>query len=227
MDTPTTFVVDMLVGSTTAPVADTPSDASTGTTTDPLTKDTHILSLLQPTPGLNDKFAIQPSPLGGLGCFALRDICRGDRLLVERPLLRTNLLHLFHELEHLSTAHRKQYDALHAWHPDPRASRAEQIWTTNTFVAGELEGVFVVASRFNHACSRSAERNVDYFYDQKHNVLVLTALKPIPAGTELLISYGSSTRMLQFRYGFTCRCSACAGSIAKSLTTDELYKRMW
>ncbi|CAK7226694.1 hypothetical protein SCUCBS95973_006285 [Sporothrix curviconia] len=186
---------------------------------------------LHPTLEVNDTFAIRPSALGGMGCFALRNICRGDHVLVERPLLRTNLLHLFHELEYLSPAQRAQYDALHAWHPDPRASRKEQIWTANTFVAGELEGLFVVASRFNHACSGSPKQNVGYRYDRQQNVLVLTATARIAAGAELLISYGKSRQMLQDRFGFMCECGSCDAtggeSSTKLLTAEELYKRMW
>ena len=212
--------------STTAAIAD-PTTASTVSSCD---RTLSIPPFLQPTLEVNDMFAIRPSALGGMGCFALRDIYRGDHLLVERPLLRTNLLHLFHELERLTPAQRAQYDALHAWHPDPRASRAEQIWTANTFVAGELEGLFVVASRFNHACSLSPKQNVGYRYDRQHNVLVMTAVARIAVGTELLISYGKSAQMLKDRFGFTCGCGACetsGESSTKLLTADELYKRMW
>ncbi|CAK7268393.1 hypothetical protein SEPCBS119000_003038 [Sporothrix epigloea] len=211
-------------------ISDTIDHAPTDALTGPLASTIHHHPLAPPTIENVGAFAIQPSPLGGMGCFAVRDIGCGERLLVERPLLRTDLLHLFHRLEQLSTAHRQQYDALHAWHPDPRASRAEQIWTANTFVTGDVEGLFLVASRFNHACSRSPERNVDYRYDQEHNVLVLTAAARVAAGTELLISYGQSVRMMQLRYGFTCRCSTCENnseSLANGVTAEELYRRMW
>ncbi|CAK7210798.1 hypothetical protein SEUCBS140593_000952 [Sporothrix eucalyptigena] len=191
------------------------------------------LSSPQPILEVNGMFSIRPSALGGVGCFALRDISRGEHLLVERPLLHTNLHYLFHDLEALSPADRAQFDALHGWHPDPRASRAEQIWTANTFVAGELDGLFVVASRFNHACSRSPKHNVGYRYDRRHNVLVMTAVGRIAAGTELLISYGKSAPLLQDRFGFTCDCGACEGLPTNGdgkgtvPTADELYKRMW
>ncbi|CAK7205204.1 hypothetical protein SEUCBS139899_007970 [Sporothrix eucalyptigena] len=157
------------------------------------------LSSPQPILEVNGMFSIRPSALGGVGCFALRDISRGEHLL----------------------------------HPDPRASRAEQIWTANTFVAGELDGLFVVASRFNHACSRSPKHNVGYRYDRRHNVLVMTAVGRIAAGTELLISYGKSAPLLQDRFGFTCDCGACEGLPTNGdgkgtvPTADELYKRMW
>lgn len=191
-----------------------------------------------PTLEVNGMFTIRPSALGGLGCFALRDLSRGEHLLVERPLVRTNMLHLTHELERLSPDERKQVDALTGHHPDPRASRDEQIWTANTFVAGELDGLFVVASRFNHACSTSPAQNVSYRYDRHQDVLTLTAVGRIAAGTELLISYGKSRRMLYERFGFWCKCSGCggdlkrdgnetdAGAVSDQLTAD-MYNRIW
>ncbi|CAK7215754.1 hypothetical protein SBRCBS47491_002591 [Sporothrix bragantina] len=227
-DTP----VDMFVDSTatSATNSDTPIDKPIDISTNrPSDNDASMSSSLQPTLEVNDTFAIRPSALGGLGCFALRDLYRGDHVLVERPLIRTNLLYLFHELECLSPEGRAQFEALHAWHPDPNASRAEQIWTANTFIAGELEGLFVVASRFNHACSGSPKQNIGYRYDRHQNVLVLTATARILAGTELLISYGKSRQMLQDRFGFECECGSCqmGGESTKLLTAEELYRRMW
>lgn len=192
-------------------------------------------SLAPPTLEVNGMFAIRPSALGGLGCFALKDIFRGDHLLVERPLIRTNMLHLQQELDRLTPSQRAQYDSLTGYHPDPRVSRDAQIWTANTFVAGELDGLFVVASRFNHACTESPAQNVSYRYDRQLGVLTMTAVGRIKKGTELLISYGKSRRMLHERFGFWCLCSGCGGDLygdedpasVQERLTEEMYKRIW
>ncbi|KAL1888487.1 hypothetical protein Sste5346_009531 [Sporothrix stenoceras] len=192
-------------------------------------------SLAPPTLEVNGMFAIRPSALGGLGCFALKDISRGDHLLVERPLIRTNMLHLQEEIDRLTPDQRAQFDSLTGYHPDPRVSRDAQIWTANTFVTGELEGLFVVASRFNHACTESPAQNVGYRYDRQLGVLTMTAVGRIKKGTELLISYGKSRRMLHERFGFWCLCSGCGGDMygdedpasVQERLTEEMYKRIW
>ncbi|KJR79846.1 uncharacterized protein SPSK_00023 [Sporothrix schenckii 1099-18] len=200
----------------------------------PGTPDTPQNPVPPPILQVNGMFEVRPSALGGLGCFAMRDIFRGEHLLVERPLVRTNMMHLIQELARLSTADRAQFDALTGHHPDPRASRDEQIWTANTFVAGELDSLFIVASRFNHACSASPSQNVGYRYDRHQDVLTLTAVGRIAKGTELLISYGKSRRMLFERFGFWCRCSGCGGDQAtemdggnmSDLLTQDMYNRI-
>ncbi|EFX04361.1 duf1772 domain containing protein [Grosmannia clavigera kw1407] len=168
---------------------------------------------------VNGAFAIRPSALGGLGAFALRDLARGEHILVERPLLRTDCFHLCAELERLSAPQRAAFYALAGHHPDTRASAAERIWTANTFMAGTLEGVFLLASRFNHACPPL--NNVLYRYDRRRDVLVMTVARRIESGTELLISYGKTPAMLFQRFGFRCTCGACSGF------SEEMAARYW
>ena len=158
---------------------------------------------------VNGCFVIRPSALGGLGAFALRELCRGEHILVEEPLFRTTLFHMPHELDKLAPEKRAQFDALTGHHPDPNASTAERIWTANTFEAGPMEAIFSLASRFNHACT--PRNNIGYHFDRRKSVLIMTAIKKIPAGTELLITYGKSPSELFLRFGFRCVCGACSG----------------
>lgn len=173
---------------------------------------------------VNGCFAIRPSPLGGLGAFALRDLQRGDHLLVERPLLRTTLFHLSRLLDELSPADRSVFYSLTGHHPDPQASQAERIWTANTFVAGDCEAIFALASRFNHACA-PPRANVGYRFDPRHGVLVMTAIGRIAAGSELLISYGKTPPMLFERFGFRCTCGMCAGFEEEE--EKRFYMQQW
>ncbi|KAK0609886.1 hypothetical protein B0T17DRAFT_500897, partial [Bombardia bombarda] len=69
--------------------------------------------------------------------------------------------------------------------------------------------IFLIASRFNHACGE--KRNVNYAYDEKAMTMVFRVHRPITAGTELLISYGGSPEHLYSMYGFCCTCGGCAG----------------
>ena len=68
--------------------------------------------------------------------------------------------------------------------------------------------IFAVASRFNHACR--PVRNVLFWFDNKRNAIVLTAAwEVIPAGSELLISYGGTPDQLFRTWGFRCNCGGC------------------
>jgi hypothetical protein len=68
--------------------------------------------------------------------------------------------------------------------------------------------VFGVAANFNHACK--SKRNIQYVYDSERKVIVLTVIENVPAGTELLLSYGGDPAALYERYGFVCGCGGCS-----------------
>lgn len=67
--------------------------------------------------------------------------------------------------------------------------------------------IFSVASRFNHACQ--PVRNVMYVVSEFGDMIVLTAAKAVPKGTELTICYGGSPRQLLRAFGFRCQCGGC------------------
>lgn len=80
--------------------------------------------------------------------------------------------------------------------------------------------IFEIASRFNHACPPA--RNVRYEFDDERGVLSLTVCRDhVPAGSELLISYGGSPAELYSTYGFRCTCGACM-----PLTDDDIRTLM-
>lgn len=75
--------------------------------------------------------------------------------------------------------------------------------------------MFLIASRFNHACKPM--NNVAYVYDPQHDVIVLSAQCDIKAGEELFIIYGQDPELFYTAYGFICRCGGC-----RSLTEVEI-----
>ncbi|KAK3310734.1 uncharacterized protein B0T15DRAFT_489391 [Chaetomium strumarium] len=163
-------------------------------------------------------FRIQPSELGGLGAFAVRELKKGETILVERPLLRTTHFRLMVDYHNLSEAAKKTYLGLHGGGGDP-FNRVERIKNLNSFVVPGGIAIFEIASRFNHACRLA--RNVDYKFDDEQGVLSLTISQDVvPAGSELFINYGGSPLDLYWTYGFRCRCGGCTP------LTDEDIRRL-
>jgi hypothetical protein len=78
-----------------------------------------------------DFFQIQPSELGGLGAFAVRELHRGETILVERPLLRTTHFQLMLDYYNLSDAAKQAYLSLHGTDDGDRFSRIERIKQLN------------------------------------------------------------------------------------------------
>lgn len=71
-------------------------------------------------------------------------------------------------------------------------------------------GIFAIAARFNHGCG--TKRNVKYLYDSRRNVMSFVVWPDlVPAGTELLVTYGSSPTNLYRTFGFRCNCGGCDG----------------
>lgn len=68
-------------------------------------------------------------------------------------------------------------------------------------------GIFPKCSRFNHACHPYS--TCTYRWDKERQMLVVTMLTNVKAGTELTISYGGSSNMIQQHYGFWCDCPKC------------------
>ncbi|KAK4105652.1 hypothetical protein N658DRAFT_556086 [Parathielavia hyrcaniae] len=163
-------------------------------------------------------FKIQPSKLGGLGAFTVRELKKGEVILVERPLLRTTHFRLMLDYANLSDAKKKAYLSLHGAEDGDRFSRVERIQKFNAFAVLGGIAIFEIASRFNHACP--PVQNVEYALDHDEGVIELTVCKDVvPAGTEIRISYGGSPIDLYRTYGFRCCCGGCT-----PLTDDDIRR---
>ncbi len=73
--------------------------------------------------------------------------------------------------------------------------------------------MFEIAARFNHACPPIF--NLKYRFDGSRNILVMTVIKAVRAGEELLVTYGKRPADLYHQYGFRCGCAACEGAMEK------------
>ncbi|KAI1157763.1 hypothetical protein F5B18DRAFT_643823 [Nemania serpens] len=157
----------------------------------------------------NGFLEIKKSPISGFGAFAVRDLEPFTPILIERELFNANSFNLYQKLDALTEEQRKAYRTLHGHMRTPSEDIRAAIWRTNRFSIGPGDSVFLVASRFNHACSH--RNNVGYSYDRAKKCMVFVTNKKIAAGSELFIRYGSDPQHLFATWGFRCACGGCAG----------------
>lgn len=160
----------------------------------------------------NEWLAVKKSPLGGDGVFATKTIPQHFHFFVERPFLRLNADHLL--LLRLAGTYQWKmneeekavFDGMHGYHKNSRNPQQRK-WSANSFYLQDSEGMFAIASNFNHACW--SRRNAQYKYDRERNVMVFTSTRKIAEGDEILISYGQYRGHLEALYGFKCQCGGC------------------
>ncbi|KAF5674737.1 hypothetical protein FHETE_2811 [Fusarium heterosporum] len=173
----------------------------------------------------NGYFAVKRSETAGWGAFAVRELKYGDKILVEKPLFTADSTTLFREFDKLSEPLREIALGLHVNSSCKSGTpQIKAVWTTNCFSTGDGDeaGLFPIASRFNHSCY--PKQNVSYYYSDIGNILEMEIrADTVQAGEELTISYGilRTPIDLYFRYGFKCRCGACAG------VSEEDLQEIW
>ena len=115
----------------------------------------------------------------GLGVFALRDIPRLARVMVERPYVREA------DLDRLSSFTRSPFMDLVPVGADPmKKFRTNALGTgTDQFSVGSV--VCLRACRINHACLA----NADHLYEPATQTIVVYALRDIKAGEQVFITY--------------------------------------
>ncbi|KAI8630119.1 hypothetical protein F5Y19DRAFT_54001 [Xylariaceae sp. FL1651] len=164
----------------------------------------------------NNFLEIKKSPLSGYGGFAICDLEAYTPILVERELFNANTFNLYNKLEALTKEQAKAYRRLHGHKRTPAEDIRTAIWRTNSFSINSGGSVFLVASRFNHACNKRS--NVEYSYDYDKKCMVFVTKQYIRAGDELFIRYSSDPRHLVAVWGFRCTCGGCQE------ISDEEYK---
>lgn len=75
-------------------------------------------------------FEIRESPVGGFGIFALRDLKRGEVILVEEPMLKTSSFSLMDDFRALDEESKQIYMSLHAFE-DNNTNEIERIKRAN------------------------------------------------------------------------------------------------
>ncbi|KAK3329504.1 hypothetical protein B0H66DRAFT_27846 [Apodospora peruviana] len=153
-------------------------------------------------------FEIRESKLGGLGAFAVKDLKKGDLILVEKPVLKTTNFNLIRDFYNLDDDAKKVYLSLQPRTTDGSVNTIESIKRANAFEIPDGVAIFGIAARFNHACTPA--RNVKYCWDKRRQVITLMICEDlVPAGTELLLTYGGSPASLYRTFGFVCTCGGC------------------
>ncbi|KAI1425752.1 hypothetical protein F5Y12DRAFT_344130 [Xylaria sp. FL1777] len=157
----------------------------------------------------NGFLEVKRSPVSGFGAFAVCDLKPYTPILIERELFNANYFDLYQKLDALTEEQLRAYHALHGHKRTPSEDIRAAIWRTNRFSIGQGGSVFLIASRFNHACNN--RNNVDYSYDRDKKCMAFVTKKNIAAGSELFIRYGSDPHHLFATWGFRCACGGCAG----------------
>ncbi|KAI0428885.1 hypothetical protein F5Y09DRAFT_311699 [Xylaria sp. FL1042] len=157
----------------------------------------------------NGFLEVKRSPVAGYGAFAVRDLEPYTPILIERELFNADCFNFYEKLDSLTEEQMKAYHALYGHKRTPSEDIRIAIWRTNRFSIGKGGSVFLIASRFNHACNN--RNNVDYAYDREKKCMVFMTKKKITAGSELFIRYGSDPQHLFMTWGFRCACGGCAG----------------
>ncbi|KAI1153156.1 hypothetical protein F4825DRAFT_474938 [Nemania diffusa] len=157
----------------------------------------------------NGFLEIKKSPVSGYGAFAVCDLEPYTPILLERELFSANAFDLYKKLDSLTEEQRKAYYNLYGHKRIDSEDISAAIWRTNRFYVSSGSSVFLVSSRFNHACNH--RNNVDYAYDGAKKCMVFMTKTKILAGSELFIRYGSDPQHLYATWGFRCACGGCAG----------------
>ncbi|KAM0335494.1 hypothetical protein ACHAQA_000542 [Verticillium albo-atrum] len=186
----------------------------------------------------NDFFEIRASPVGGLGAFAVRDLQRGDRILTERAVIRAIDVDrdLIRRFDALSLADRDlvldlaMHKPRHLDGDESLHTRVKAIFTTNYFACTSEapgHGLFLVASRFNHACR--PKMNVEYAFHRELDALAFTVAAPhgVRAGQELTINYGKDAASLCAVYGFECACGGDCDLFRRRQAAREWGTSAW
>ncbi|KAI1177357.1 hypothetical protein F4777DRAFT_596743 [Nemania sp. FL0916] len=177
----------------------------------------------------NQFMEVRKSPVAGYGVFAVRDLEPLTTVLVEKELFSANSSDLYDRLDELTPEQMKAFHDLHGHKRSPTEELRAAIWRTNRhvflsvffFATPRSTSIFLVGSRFNHACGDWT--NVEYAYDKAMRCMVFTTRnhRTIKAGDELFIRYGSDARRLYKTWGFRCACGACAAAPDHYLKNGE------
>lgn len=225
---------------TTSSPSMTPSTTPTGALTGTIMSLPHVVKFAASIEEQEETFFVHDVPGKGKGVVAARDIKKGEFLFSERPLFMlnpspTNSM-LLGALSKCTRDEQRQYFTLansYRKHLLP----ALAIWETNFLLlgngthpkaipqpAGELAGIFLLASRLNSSCTP----NVSKSWDEIRNVMVFRTLRDIQDGEELCFNYcdvlathDDRKQILSKEFGFECICDACRLEGEEAVESDR------
>ncbi|KAH8816465.1 hypothetical protein F5884DRAFT_667522, partial [Xylogone sp. PMI_703] len=114
---------------------------------------------------------------------------------------------IFAAFDRLTPEEKERYLKLSSF-DELHESKIASIFMTNRFTTSKGKcGIFLVASRFNHACRPN--QTCSYTWNEKDKSLYVKANKPIKKGSEITICYTDIREYLYWNYGFFCTCDSC------------------
>lgn len=153
----------------------------------------------------------------GLGLFALREFRRNDKILAERPVMRSET-----EVVDNPHIHRAIMDLAPIEAVDIAIKYRINSMLCTIVNADDKHGLFVNLSRANNHCLG----NSFHCYVERHDVKLLIATTDIAAGEEVTFPYTDSSfeskQTLQSVWGFECNCSCCCEDVEKTAMFSEL-----
>ena len=156
-----------------------------------------------------------PPPGKGVGVFATRDLVKGTRILLEKPLLIRGGGNedLENQLNALSPDIRARYNTLHHI-PTPGKSKELSIFEHNSWPCPDLgtDVLFDQTAQINHSCVPNAIQ----FFNPVLGMDTVQVLWAVKKNDEITICYiepsmGYEARQsaLMRRWGFRCNCDIC------------------
>ncbi|KAI1413268.1 SET domain-containing protein [Hypoxylon sp. FL1857] len=142
----------------------------------------------------NEFLEVKRSPLGGHGVFAKTDLKRGQIIHTEQATLTASPVNLYRELDQLPPELQQAFSRLHCYRRSPDQDERHATFMTNAFAIGNVSCIYLIASRFNHACHplNSVENRVIGNY-----VMEFSMKRDVPAGAELTIAYDEEIAQLE------------------------------
>jgi hypothetical protein len=187
-------------------------------------------------------YTVGDVPGKGKGLIATEDIPLGTRIISEKPFVTSGLdianleqlqVHLYQQISSLGESQQQAFLSLHNIYPYTNlAARYRGIFRTNALPTGpnlDIGGIFLIACRINHACDNNAQN----FWNDNIDQLTIHAIKDIPKGEEITISYLGSRRgrglrqeELRRNFKFTCSCALCSLAPDQSRESDSRLNRV-
>lgn len=194
-------------------------------------------SLIDPTdeePTLDDKpFAIKEIIGKGTGIIATREIKRGERVLIEKPLIRHarnfDDFDIIKTYDKLAKKEKAQISELCNVRPARIHPIIGIIWTNSISISRQESGLFITASRFNHACVP----NACHSWNSDLTAITIHATADIREGEEITNSYlegagswAARRTVLARDFGFNCDCHCCKLVDVERKQSDKCFKRI-
>ena len=187
----------------------------------------------------SQSYEIKQIPGKGQGMIATSDIPKGARIVLDAPVFwLPNSMEttgaaeraVIHKVKSLSREQQREFFTLHNAHKG-ECSPLLGIARTNMLpLAGDNGGLFLKASRINHACRPNAQNA----WNDDGGFLTIHALRDIDAGSEITISYTSGVPMayterrrhLREAFSFVCACELCSLPKHARIRSEDQLRRI-